>query len=870
MAVLLGSVMLPLTATLVTLSTPAAVHAAGPSRIGSRALPHEPAAAAAARAAAQARVDTARAAVETGRVEAAVIAAAGLGGLIAQPVYVASDPVPPKTPAAIAGSVGHLLAAERVAAALVRSAVRPGTSLPPSLLATILHADGAVEYPWPGDATATSAWHAAQQAVAELGASIDRARILSGALTVAAAIDSELPALESYAATLAPSHLAVSGCDVVDDTPLLCIGGNGDNTYTQDEALLIDLGGNNTYHNSAGGADLGGLVSGNPGSGNGLPVSVNIDLGGGNDTYSLTGTTSSGAGVAQGAGNTGIGILVDDGGNNTYAVTAAPGAGLAVPGPGVAAGQGWGEDGGIGVLEDLGSGNDTYLLDSTGQGDAVAGQGAGSFGVGVLTHHGGGSDTFRALAHRDAYLTDKGLLRIGGGIAVAQGYASAGGAIFNDGGGTNTMTAAVSSSIPADTSQPLYQPVVVNRELFPGQVFAGGVGYLGGGAVALTGPGSDTWAVTANATAPYTDIWDATGLGYGIAGFGALDAEGQGDSYTLAATTHADRRVTVADGCGCTGANATAAGGEPITVQGQPFNGMRFPSVMTGGLGYGTAEGGIGYLHDTGAGNRFVLAATATAEAVANDQRSATGPGDETSATATSGVTTSDGEGTGDGSGEGFLVDDGGHDTYLAITTSQAAASAQALSPGVTLSGRATSDPAHTPGFDLNDAQAASAYGFGSYGELIDGGGSNAFSARSIYGAVADPPTEEVGPTPADVPGRFQAAVTGSGADAVNPDGSAAYLYDDGGGPSTYLADPYRTPCVGVRGQGVWVDCDPADYGLTGIGITPTGPAASVPETPWPGGLLAGAAGVVALAVRRRRRGRTRPPTVAQQRRRIP
>lgn len=854
MAVLLGGMMLPLTATVTALTMPAAVHAAGLATIGSRALPHEPAAAAAARATAQARVDTVRTAVATGRVEAAVIAAAGLGGLIAQPVEVGSDPVPPGTPAAIAGPVGHLLAAERVAAALVRSAVRPGTALPASLLATILHADGAVEYPWPGDATRTSAWHAAQQAVAELGASIDRTRILSGALTVAAAIDSTLSALEAYAATLAPTGVAVSGCDVVDETPVLCIGGSGDNTYTQDEALLIDLGGDNTYHNSAGGADLGGVVSGNPGSGNGLPVSVNIDLGGGNDTYSLTGNTPSGAGVAQGAGNTGIGMLVDDGGNNTYAVTAAPGAGLAVPGPGVAAGQGWGEDGGIGVLEDLGSGNDTYLLDSTGQGDGVAGQGAGDFGIGVLKHSGGGSDTFRALAHRDAYLTDKGLLRIGGGIAVAQGYASAGGAIFDDGGGANTMTAAVSSSIPADTSQPLYQPVVVNGALFPGQVFAGGVGFLGGGAVALTGPGSDTWSVTADATAPYTDIWSATGLGYGIVGFGALYAEGQGDSYTVAATTHADRRVTVGDGCGCTGANATAAGGEPITVQGRPFNGMRFPSVMTGGLGLGNAEGGVGYLHDTGAGNRFILAATATADAVANDQRSAISPGDQTTAMATSGVTTSDGEGTGEGSGEGFLVDDGGHDRYQAATTSQATASAAATSPGVARSARATSDPVHTAGFDINDAQAAAASGFGSYGELIDGGGSNAFSARSIYGAVADPPTEEVVPTPADVPGRFQAAITGSGADAFDPDGSAAYLYDSGGGPSTYLADPYRPPCVGVRGQGVWDDCDPADYGLSGIGITPAGPATSVPETPWPSGALVGVGGLLAVVAWRRRR----------------
>src|SRR5207245_3444341 len=100
-------------------------------------------------------------------------------------------------------------------------------------------------------------------------------------------------------------------CSVVDEPPALCIGGSGNSTYNKDYALLIDLGGDDLYTNSAGGADPGVPVNG---TGSGLPVSIVLDLGG-NDRYDPV-LTPGGSRVVEGSAYFGgIGMLVDAAGD---------------------------------------------------------------------------------------------------------------------------------------------------------------------------------------------------------------------------------------------------------------------------------------------------------------------------------------------------------------------------------------------------------------------------------------------------------------------------------------------------------------------------------------------------------------------------
>src|SRR5204862_2057868 len=90
-------------------------------------------------------------------------------------------------------------------------------------------------------------------------------------------------------------------CDVLDETPVLCVGGTGSNVYTANEEVLIDLGGDDTYANGAAYASEG--------------AAVVVDMGG-NDRYDPA-ASASGQGVGVFGG---VGLLVDDGGDDTYRV----------------------------------------------------------------------------------------------------------------------------------------------------------------------------------------------------------------------------------------------------------------------------------------------------------------------------------------------------------------------------------------------------------------------------------------------------------------------------------------------------------------------------------------------------------------------
>ena len=131
------------------------------------------------------------------------------------------------------------------------------------------------------------------------------------------------------------------------------IGGQGNNVYREDAALILDLGGDDVYFNRAGGSTLQ------------YPFAAVIDLSG-NDLY------SSADDFAQGAGVLGGGFLVDLEGNDRYfARNHAQGAGVF----------------GAGLLVDL-AGHDEYKA-------ASMVQGAGFFGIGILAE-GGGNDRYFA------------------------------------------------------------------------------------------------------------------------------------------------------------------------------------------------------------------------------------------------------------------------------------------------------------------------------------------------------------------------------------------------------------------------------------------------------------------------------------------
>lgn len=164
-------------------------------------------------------------------------------------------------------------------------------------------------------------------------------------------------------------------------TPIgkVIVGGYGPNVYTEDAALILDLGGDDLYLNNAGGTRPG------------MPVALVIDWDG-NDRYITKESFSQGAGVlgggflidlsgndtfvsldgSQGAGFFGIGLLYHGSGNSVYnARSFSQGAGQM----------------GIGLLMDR-DGNDLYLCSHHGQGLGLFG------GAGILIDE-GGDDYYR-------------------------------------------------------------------------------------------------------------------------------------------------------------------------------------------------------------------------------------------------------------------------------------------------------------------------------------------------------------------------------------------------------------------------------------------------------------------------------------------
>jgi hypothetical protein len=165
-------------------------------------------------------------------------------------------------------------------------------------------------------------------------------------------------------------------------TPIgkVIVGGEGPNVYTEDAALILDIGGDDLYLNNAGGTRPG------------MPIALVVDWGG-NDRYLSRENFSQGAGIlgggflidlggndifasldgSQGVGFWGVGLLYHGNGNSVFSArnicqgTGQMGIGFLINGIGddkylcSFAGQGLGLFGGAGILIDE-AGNDLYQL----------------------------------------------------------------------------------------------------------------------------------------------------------------------------------------------------------------------------------------------------------------------------------------------------------------------------------------------------------------------------------------------------------------------------------------------------------------------------------------------------------------------------
>ena len=387
------------------------------------------------------------------------------------------------------------------------------------------------------------------------------ARAVEAASLLASAIDGALPSLSRAAKVAAPSGATVGGCDILDELPEVCIGGPGDNVYSRSGELTIDLGGNDTYRTTAGGApfavpgetelrqvsvniDLGGsdiyLPPPGPvapangdypevaqiwtaiGSGAGVAgaVGISVDLSGGGpseDRYLTVGRdeseiNSDGAVSAstttQGAGSFGgVGLLLDQGGADTYSATQ-PQLGRDVVGQVPVKvnlqAQGLGAIA-YGSLVDIGSGADDYIMRGAEplKGDVMLyGQGAGAVGAGAL-YDDGGQDVF-----------DAGFDLVG-----------APGPNVHDRFGTGTVTGGIS-------------------------VRAQGHGTLGTGML-LTGIGDTSYRSSFSGRG-LASRWiggNVQSQGFGGLGVGVIDDLGGNDEYSASARLVHDPHLVVADAC---------------------------------------------------------------------------------------------------------------------------------------------------------------------------------------------------------------------------------------------------------------------------------------------------------------------------------
>lgn len=192
-----------------------------------------------------------------------------------------------------------------------------------------------------------------QYAIAQIARKVNYALLFQAHHAVLQAITESLDDLHDLAILVPPVDDQIL-IRLSTSAGLVIVGGSGRNSYQEDAALLIDLGGDDLYTNNAGGTGI-----------SAFPVAISIDVAG-NDEYRAKNYGS------QGFGFLGAGALVDLQGDDYYFAGDYSQAGGYL---------------GAGFLWDQ-AGNDRYR-------GGVFVQGVGLFGVGVLADR-AGDDDYRA------------------------------------------------------------------------------------------------------------------------------------------------------------------------------------------------------------------------------------------------------------------------------------------------------------------------------------------------------------------------------------------------------------------------------------------------------------------------------------------
>jgi hypothetical protein len=510
-------------------------------------------------------------------------------------------------------------------------------------------------------------------------------RASGAALLIGRALDTFLPALRAGAAAAEGDGSAP--CDVIDQPPVLCIASEAPSVHTANVGLLIDLGGDDIYKNSAGGGSS--VLASLESNGEFPIVSVNVDLGG-NDVY-LTPKAFIEAGVAtsftvaQGSAVGGVGILVDTSGNDRYEARAAAPTKTTPISFLYAQGTGAGTQPAFflgasakAALFDLG-GDDTYTalgvdtasdLGGAASRLAVVAQGAGmgfADGEGILIDKGNGTDR---------YSIDSGEVSgpFSGPVqpwtqpyrfSMGQGASGQGVGILFDGGGTDDFRAVarakqivpqypMGTATPQAEGQFFYVPVT--------NVFAQGASSLGQAAL-LEGEGDTSYTIEGIGQGIVSNYFTA-GQGYAAFGaFGILDDPEGDDTYGNTATlTYEDVELVVDDSCTV----QDPATGKPMKCRyaDQTFIALNTQAYAQHIYGQGFGSAATAVLEDHEGDDRYLMGAIQRVEISLDDRLSS--PTEPPRLTAFGyGLSDVGGQGVGHYyGGFGALIEHGGNDEY--------------------------------------------------------------------------------------------------------------------------------------------------------------------------------------------------------------
>lgn len=532
------------------------------------------------------------------------------------------------------------------------------------------------------DAYARRTAAAAEKVLARAARGTDVGAIVAAGRDVAAAVDRALPALQARADALTPSSArAPAACDVVDQAPVLCVGGEGVNAHSNAFKVVIDLGGNDDYtlriHN---------LVTATDGA------VVTVDLGG-DDRY---------RGSAY--GYAGVGITVDTAGNDRYeqalAVTAT---GAHDPGHGVGLGMGIL---GMAALWD-GRGDDTYTMHAESHGQTqLIGMAVAWGGVGALVDLGSGKDAFSSSLVRHRGRTDP--ERFGATGITTQGFAV--------GAGVGVPVVPAGALLYDDGGPGQHDVNVETDNLGSMSVFSQAAAMPRGEALVVTGPGDTHYSVSVSHR--LTSAMLTYGQGYANDGRGVLRDLGGDDRYVML-------------GHGSYTSQASSEDGDAAAEMAQPFP---FPGRSVFAQGSVAGIGGEGMLLDDVGNDAYRAAADLRYEAeAATVPRPAGTPAGRARAVAISPSVTVQAQGATAGGIVAYtaalLADAAGDDAFEALGTVSAVARARA----------ASADLAHSEariGGDIPQVSNVFAQGSGGGGALLDGGGSNTF--RVVNRSIAE------------------------------------------------------------------------------------------------------------------------------------